>query len=150
MKKIACTFLGLVCILALTRCNSNNSKSSADTDSTSAMTSADTSNVTANWKLGVQMWTFRKFTFAQALDKVDSAGIKYIEAFWGQPLGDCMKDSFGIRMSDASKAKSGSKSSKKSAKSSSGSRCSKYTCCAKYASTRQQKRYGNKCNSCKD
>jgi sugar phosphate isomerase/epimerase len=45
------------------------------------------------------------FTFEQALDKVDSCGIKYIEAFWGQPLGAGLKDSFGIRMSDASKAK---------------------------------------------
>ena len=105
MKKIACAFLGLMCILALTRCNSTNSQSNTRTDSTSTMSSADTSNVTANWKLGVQMWTFRMFTFAQALDKVDSCGIKYIEAFWGQPLGDGLKDSFGIRMSDASKAK---------------------------------------------
>jgi sugar phosphate isomerase/epimerase len=104
MKKIACMFLGLVCVLALTRCNSSDSGKSSSSDSTSTM-SADTSNVTANWKLGVQMWTFRMFTFAQALDKVDSAGIKYIEAFWGQPLGDGLKDSFGIRMSDASKAK---------------------------------------------
>jgi hypothetical protein len=38
------------------------------------------------------------FTFAQALDKVDSCGIKYIEAFWGQPLGAGLKDSFGIRI----------------------------------------------------
>lgn len=45
------------------------------------------------------------FTFAEALDKVDSAGIKYIEAFWGQPLGNGLKDSFGIRMSDESKVK---------------------------------------------
>lgn len=104
MKKIACIFLGLVCVLALTRCNSNSSTTSNSTDST-AVSTTDTSNVTANWKLGVQMWTFRMFTFAQALDKVDSCGIKYIEAFWGQPLGAGLKDSFGIRMSDASKAK---------------------------------------------
>jgi sugar phosphate isomerase/epimerase len=45
------------------------------------------------------------FTFSEALDKVDSAGVKHIEAFWGQPLGGGMKDSFGIRMSDESKSK---------------------------------------------
>jgi sugar phosphate isomerase/epimerase len=45
------------------------------------------------------------FSFAEALDKVDSAGVKYIEAFWGQPLGEGMKDSFGIRMSADSRAK---------------------------------------------
>lgn len=104
MKKIACLLLGLMCIMALTRCDSSNSKSTSETDSTT-VASADTSNVTANWKLGVQMWTFRMFTFEQALDKVDSCGIKYIEAFWGQPLGAGLKDSFGLRMSDASKSK---------------------------------------------
>jgi sugar phosphate isomerase/epimerase len=104
MKKIAFPLLCFICIMALTKCNSDNSKKATDTDST-ATTTTDTSNVTANWKIGVQMWTFRMFTFAEALDKVDSAGVKYIEAFWGQPLGAGMKDSFGIRMSDDSKAK---------------------------------------------
>ena len=104
MKKIAFLFLGCICIIALTKCNSTTTKTDTTNDSTSVATS-DSSNVTANWKLGVQMWTFRMFTFAEALDKVDSAGIKYIEAFWGQPLGAGMKDSFGIRMSDDSKAK---------------------------------------------
>ena len=44
------------------------------------------------------------FTLAEALDKVDSAGAKYVEAYWGQPLGAGMKDSFGIRMSPESKS----------------------------------------------
>lgn len=96
--------LGFVCIVAFSECNSGNSSKSTSTDSTTK-TSTDTFNVAANWKIGVQMWTFRVFTFAEALDKVDSAGVKYIEAFWGQPLGAGLKDSFGIRMSDASKAK---------------------------------------------
>jgi len=103
MKKIAFTLLAFVCIMALTKCNSSTSNSTSDKDSTA--TATDTSNVTDNWKIGVQMWTFRVFTFAEALDKVDSAGVKYIEAFWGQPLGAGMTDSFGIRMSDGSKAK---------------------------------------------
>ena len=104
MKKIAFFSLACICLISLTRCTSNNSSSNSSKDSTATQTE-DTFDVTANWKLGVQMWTFRMFTFAEALDKVDSCGIKYIEAFWGQPLGAGMKDSFGIRMSDASKAK---------------------------------------------
>jgi sugar phosphate isomerase/epimerase len=104
MKKIACMFLAVACVLALSRCNSSDSNKTSTTDTTTTA-SSDTSNVTANWKLGVQMWTFRMFSFADALDKVDSCGIKYIEAFWGQPLGAGLKDSFGVRMSDASKAK---------------------------------------------
>ncbi len=105
MKKIALPLLSFICIVALTKCNSTSTKSNSATDSTSTSTTADTSNVTADWKIGVQMWTFRVFTFAEALDKVDSAGVKYIEAFWGQPLGAGMKDSFGLRMSEASKTK---------------------------------------------
>ena len=103
MRKIAFTLLGFICIVALAKCNSASSKTTSETDSTATI--SDSASVTANWKIGVQMWTFRMFTFAEALDKVDSAGVKYIEAFWGQPLGAGMKDSFGIRMSDDSKAK---------------------------------------------
>lgn len=101
MKKVAFAILAFACILALTKCNSSGTDSTSKTDSTATKT--DSSNVTANWKIGVQMWTFRMFTFAEALDKVDSAGVKYIEAFWGQPLGAGSKDSFGINMSDKSK-----------------------------------------------
>lgn len=32
-----------------------------------------------DWKLGIALWTFHTFSFSQALDKVDSAGLKYIE-----------------------------------------------------------------------
>ena len=39
------------------------------------------------WKLGTQVYSFRMFTFAEALDKADSIGIKYIEGFPGQRIG---------------------------------------------------------------
>ncbi|MDP4284819.1 MAG: sugar phosphate isomerase/epimerase [Bacteroidota bacterium] len=103
MKKIAFFFLSFVCIVVLTKCNSTGSKEATGADSTATV--SDTDNVTANWKLGVQMWTFRMFTFAEALDKVDSSGVKYIEAMMNQPLGAGMKDSFGLRMSDDTKEK---------------------------------------------
>jgi sugar phosphate isomerase/epimerase len=57
-----------------------------------------------DWKIGIQMWTFRKFSFADALNKVDSAGVKYIEAFFGQNLGDGMKGGFGTTMSEETRA----------------------------------------------
>lgn len=104
MKKTAFTFLSCICIIALMQCNTTTSKTATNADSTTTQTPV-TNDVTANWKIGVQMWTFRMFSFAEALDKVDSAGVKNIEAFWGQPLGAGMKDSFGIRMSADSKAK---------------------------------------------
>lgn len=39
------------------------------------------------WKLGSQAYTFRLFTFARALDKIDSCDLSYVEAFPGQTIG---------------------------------------------------------------
>ncbi|MDQ2752465.1 MAG: sugar phosphate isomerase/epimerase [Bacteroidota bacterium] len=90
-------------ILLLLACScGSNSSSGTGTDSTftnnDSASSATSKGSTSGFKLGVQMWTFRMFTFAEALDKVDSAGIKNIEAFWGQKLGDGMPGAFGVDM----------------------------------------------------
>ena len=60
--------------------------------------SADNSVSAKNWKLGVQLWTFMKFDFVTAIDKVDSCGIKYVEAFSHQKLGGGMTGFFGPDM----------------------------------------------------
>ena len=39
------------------------------------------------WRLGVQLWSFREFTFFEAVDKVAELGLCWIEAFPGQKLG---------------------------------------------------------------
>jgi sugar phosphate isomerase/epimerase len=39
------------------------------------------------WKLGVQAYTFRKFTFFQAVNKAKQLGLHYIEAWPGQKAG---------------------------------------------------------------
>ncbi|MBZ5858786.1 sugar phosphate isomerase/epimerase family protein [Flavihumibacter profundi] len=44
------------------------------------------------WKLGVALWTFHTFSFPDALDKVDSSGIKYVEANMFQKAGIELKD----------------------------------------------------------
>lgn len=55
-------------------------------------------------RIGIQSWTFRLFTLQETIAKADSAGIAYIEAFWGQPLGGGLTDSFGSSMSVDSRA----------------------------------------------
>jgi hypothetical protein len=80
MKKISFALLSFICTMTFIQCNSSDSKTATGADSTAAQIS-DTGNVTSNWKIGVQMWTFRMFTFTEALNKVDSAGVKYIEAY---------------------------------------------------------------------
>ena len=107
MKLIAGFLVSILGIFAITSCNSNSS-SANNADSTAVKATADSAasvGSTAGFKLGVQMWTFRMFSVADALDKVDSAGIKHIEAFWGQKLGGGMKGEFGIKMSADDKEK---------------------------------------------
>jgi sugar phosphate isomerase/epimerase len=58
-----------------------------------------------DWKIGVQLWTFHFVSFVRAIEKADSAGVKYLEAFPHQPLGFDVPDTFGIKMSEASKEK---------------------------------------------
>jgi sugar phosphate isomerase/epimerase len=101
--KIGYAAIVFLFIALFTQCNDGTDAAPESAEATTADTGS--AQITDNWKLGVQLWTFRLFTVAQALDKVDSAGVKNIEAFWGQPLGAGMKDSFGIRMSAESKTK---------------------------------------------
>lgn len=110
MKLIAGIFISLLGLSALTSCNSGNSSSATAEDTTSkqgdtAAAAPVSTGSTANFKLGVQMWTFRMFSVADALNKVDSAGIKSIEAFFGQKLGGGMTGNFGPEMNAATRAK---------------------------------------------
>src|SRR5690242_5299772 len=103
MKLINLTMIA--CTLTFAACN-NSSSSSTSTDSTAAATDTTASTgSTDGFKLGVQMWTFRMFPFVDALDKVDSANIKYIEAFWGQKLGGGLPGEFGADMSADTRTK---------------------------------------------
>lgn len=110
MKLIAGIFISLLGLSALTSCNSGNSSSATAEDTTNkqgdtATAAPVSTGSTANFKLGVQMWTFRMFSVADALNKVDSAGIKSIEAFFGQKLGGGMTGNFGPEMNAATRAK---------------------------------------------
>lgn len=51
------------------------------------------------WKLGAQAYTFRLFTFAQALDKIDSCELRYVEAFPGQTIGAGSTEKMGYQLS---------------------------------------------------
>ena len=102
MKKQAYSVLTTVAALFfLLACNNN--ETAAKTEA--AAVAKDSASVTDNWKLGVQLWTFRMYTISEALQKADSCGIKYIEAFWGQALGAATKDTFGISMTQAGRDK---------------------------------------------
>ncbi|GAA4444538.1 hypothetical protein GCM10023188_46640 [Pontibacter saemangeumensis] len=40
-----------------------------------------------DWKLGAQAYTFNRFTFFEAIDKIKECDLKYVEAFPGQTIG---------------------------------------------------------------
>ncbi len=47
---------------------------------------AESVSMPGKWQLGVQAYTFRRFTFYEAVDKTAELGLKYIEAYPGQRL----------------------------------------------------------------
>lgn len=50
------------------------------------------------WMLGAQAYTFRLFTFFEAVDKTDSCGLKYVEAFPGQVIGGGIEGNIDYKM----------------------------------------------------
>ncbi len=76
MKKTIVRLLPIVAIFAA--CNNNPSAAVKESsDSTAAMVSS--ADPAKDWKFGIALWTFHTFSFSAGLDKVDSAGVKYIE-----------------------------------------------------------------------
>jgi len=90
MKKITISlaFAGIFLIA----CNSNKTEdNSASTETTDAK----------DWKFGAALWTFHTFNFPESLDKVDSAGLKYIEPNTFHRAGPELKDSMILQLSPA-------------------------------------------------
>ena len=52
----------------------------------------------AGWHLGVQSYTFHKFSFQEAVDKTQQLGLKYIEVYYGQPLGKDIPGKMDFKM----------------------------------------------------
>lgn len=58
----------------------------------------------AGWRLGIQSYSFHKFTLAEALDKTQELGVKCIEVFPGHKLGGEWGDAaFGFDMTPEQK-----------------------------------------------
>ena len=91
MKK---TIASLLCIASLfAACNNSQQSNDSGTGS-----SVDPSK---DWKFGVALWTFHTVNFPQSLDKVDSAGLKYIEPNTFHSAGPELKDSMILQLSPA-------------------------------------------------
>lgn len=62
-------------------------------------------NAQKDWKLSVQMWTFHKSSFLEALDKAKQLGFQYIEAYPGQRVGEGYDGPFSYNLSQAERKK---------------------------------------------
>lgn len=94
MKKTTLPLLLLSLFFAA--CNSNGP---ADNNADSAVTSSV--DPSKDWKFGVALWTFHTVNFPESLDKIDSAGIKYIEPNTFHKAGPELKDSLILQLSPA-------------------------------------------------
>ncbi len=90
MKNVIGLFAGAA--IFLIACNNNTSEESNTSQTTVAVDAKD-------WKLGAALWTFHTVNFPASLDKVDSAGIKYIEPNTFHSAGPELKDSMILQLS---------------------------------------------------
>ena len=94
MKKTILPILSIALLFGA--CNNGTTKTAGkSTDSTSA------TNTVSEWKFGVALWTFHTFNFPQALDKVDSAGVAYIEPNTFHKAGPELNDTVIGKLSTA-------------------------------------------------
>jgi len=75
--------------LFLIACNNNQATNVSNT----ADSLAPSVDRPKDWKFGIALWTFHTVDFPQSLDKVDSAGLKYIEPNTFHKAGPELKDS---------------------------------------------------------
>ncbi|WP_424492772.1 sugar phosphate isomerase/epimerase family protein [Salinimicrobium sp. GXAS 041] len=55
-------------------------------------------NKDLDWKLGVQAYSFKNFTFSEALDKIKSMDLEYVEAYPGQSIGNNIEGTMHYEM----------------------------------------------------
>ncbi|MEQ7800204.1 sugar phosphate isomerase/epimerase [Pedobacter sp. ASV1-7] len=86
--------MGLVMLLAITACK---------TRTTSTAKSNVNPEQKLGWELGSQAYTFRLFTFFEAVKKIDSCNLRYVEAFPGQVIGGGIEGKMDPNMSEATR-----------------------------------------------
>jgi L-ribulose-5-phosphate 3-epimerase len=92
MRKIIILLAAVACIAS---CNS------ASTSTEQASLDTSTVNPVNEWKFGVALWTFHNMNFPDALLRIDSAGLQYIEPNTFHAAGPELKDSLIMQLSPA-------------------------------------------------
>ncbi|MHA4894214.1 sugar phosphate isomerase/epimerase family protein [Pedobacter sp. PWIIR3] len=95
MRTITKISLVLLVVIGFAACKSMNGGSKTS--------SAPHPEAKLGWKLGSQAYTFRLFTFFEAIRKIDSCDLRYVEAFPGQEIGGGIAGKMGPEMDDATR-----------------------------------------------
>ncbi len=59
--------------------------------------------VALGWQLGAQAYTFNRYTFTEALEKIDSCNLHFVEAYPQQMIGGGFDEKMDYNMSDSAK-----------------------------------------------
>lgn len=98
MKLNTLSSLTLLAGLSFTSCSAGTTSTTTQTENSLQDTIGHPEEL-LNWKLGSQAYTFRLFTFAEALNKIDSADLRFVEAFPGQVVGAGNEEQFTYTLS---------------------------------------------------
>lgn len=97
-------FLGIAGLL--TSCNNGAATTDEASDAANdAPLSVEYPEEELGWKLGAHSYTFRSFTFFEAIDKIDSCNLKYVEAFSSQVIGGGIDGKMDYKMDAATREK---------------------------------------------
>lgn len=88
----------------ISSCNNSGANTTEQT-ATESSVSNEHPESELGWKLGAQAYTFRLFTFVEALDKIDSCGLDYVEAYSGQEIGGGIPGTMSYKMDAATREK---------------------------------------------
>ena len=88
-------FVLFLCIAMFIAACNDEAKTNKDTDTAVSVDPAK------DWKFGAALWTFHTVNFPESLNKVDSAGLKYIEPNTFHRAGPDLKDSMILQLSPA-------------------------------------------------
>ena len=86
MRKIIFPFF--VGLVLFTACNNATQQTAGENKDSALVT-----DPAKDWKFGIALWTFHTFNFPESLNKVDSAGVTYIEPNTFHKTGPEFKDS---------------------------------------------------------
>lgn len=59
----------------------------------------------ADWLLGAQSYTFHQFTFVETVNKMQQLGLKYVEVYFGQKLGEGFEGNMDYNMNTETQTK---------------------------------------------